>query len=63
MAKTFTVKLVKSLIGCKPDQRATVKGLGLKKVNTTAVVPDTPATRGMIFHVQHLLEVRKGSAS
>jgi len=61
MAKTFKVKLVRSLIGCKPDQRATVKGLGLRKMNSVSTVPDTPATRGMIFHVQHLLEVRKGN--
>ncbi len=61
MAKMFKVKLVKSLIGCTPVQRATVKGLGLRKRNTEAVVKDTPAARGMIFHVQHLLEVQKGS--
>ena len=59
--KTFTVKLVKSLIGCTPTQRATVKGLGLRKVNSKSVVKDTPSFRGMIFHVQHLLEVQKGT--
>lgn len=61
--KTFTVKLVRSLIGSNPRQRATVKGLGLRKVNSTAVVKDNPANRGMIFKIQHLLEVQKGNVS
>jgi large subunit ribosomal protein L30 len=63
MAKSFKVKLVKSLIGCTPVQRATVKGLGLRKINSEVVLKDTPAIRGMIFNVQHLLEVEKGNAS
>jgi large subunit ribosomal protein L30 len=63
MAKTFKVKLIKSLIGCKPGQRATVKGLGLGKINTEVTLPDNPSNRGMIFQVQHLLEVQKGSGS
>jgi large subunit ribosomal protein L30 len=61
MAKEFKVKLVKSLIGCNPNQRATIKGLGLRKLNSSVVLKDTPAVRGMIFRVQHLLEVQKGS--
>ncbi|MDZ4676997.1 MAG: 50S ribosomal protein L30 [Oligoflexia bacterium] len=61
MAKTFKVKLIRSIIGSTPSQRATVKGLGLRKRNSESVVKDNPATRGMIFHVQHLLEVQKGS--
>ena len=61
MAKTFQVTLKKSLIGCTPKQRATVKGLGLRGINSKAILKDTPAARGMIFHVQHLLEVQKGS--
>jgi large subunit ribosomal protein L30 len=59
--KSFTVKLVKSMIGCTPTQRATVKGLGLRKINSSVVVKDTPSFRGMIFHVQHLIEVQKGT--
>jgi large subunit ribosomal protein L30 len=58
MAKNFKVKLVRSLIGSTPVQRATVKGLGLRKRNTEVVVKDTPSMRGMIFHVQHLIEVK-----
>ena len=61
MAKSFKIKLIRSLIGSKPAQRATVKGLGLRKINSEVVIEDTPAMRGMIFHVQHLLEVKKGS--
>jgi len=41
--KTVTVKLVRSVIGCKADHRATVKGLGLRRLNSTAVLEDTPA--------------------
>jgi large subunit ribosomal protein L30 len=61
--KAFTVKLVRSLIGCNPGQRATVKGLGLRKLNSSVVVKDTPSIRGMIFRVQHLVTIQKGSSS
>lgn len=60
MAATFKVKLVRSVIGCTEKQRAMIRGLGLRKMNSERVVPDTPATRGMIFHMQHLLEVVRG---
>jgi large subunit ribosomal protein L30 len=61
MAKNFEVKLIRSLIGSNPNQRATVKGLGLRKVNSTVLLKDTPSIRGMLFKVQHLIEIRKGS--
>lgn len=57
MAKEFKVTLVKSLIGCNPKQRATIKGLGLRKMNSSVVLKDTPAIRGMIFNVQHMIVV------
>lgn len=57
MKKSFKVKLIRSVIGQTPDQRATVKGLGLRKLNSVSVVKDTPEMRGMIFKVQHLLKV------
>jgi large subunit ribosomal protein L30 len=57
MAKTFRVKLVKSVIGCTQDQREAVRCLGLKKTGSEVKVKDHPATRGQIFKVQHLLEV------
>ncbi|WP_434514068.1 50S ribosomal protein L30 [Dechloromonas sp. ARDL1] len=55
--KKITVKLVKSVIGTKQDHRATVRGLGLRKLNSTSVLEDTPAVRGMIQKVQYLVKV------
>lgn len=55
--KKITVKLVKSIIGTKEDHRATVRGLGLRKLNSSAVLEDTPAVRGMIQKVQYLVKV------
>ena len=55
--KKITVKLVKSIIGTKQDHRATVRGLGLRKLNSTAELLDTPAVRGMIQKVQYLVKV------
>lgn len=54
--KTIKVTLVKSVIGTKQDHRATVRGLGLKRVNSSAVLEDTPAVRGMIRKVAYLLK-------
>ena len=55
--KKIKVTLVKSLIGTKQDHRATVRGLGLKRLNTSAVLEDTPAVRGMIHKVAYLVKV------
>ncbi len=49
--------LVKSPIGHQPDQRATVRALGLRKMHSTAEHQDTPAIRGMVQKVRHLLKV------
>lgn len=57
--KTITVKYTKSTIGCPPDQIATVKGLGLRRLHQTATLPNTPAVRGMIKKVIHLVSVEK----
>ncbi|MEY4328440.1 MAG: ribosomal protein, partial [Pseudomonadota bacterium] len=54
--KKLKVTLVKSVIGTKQDHRATVRGLGLGRVNSTAVLEDTPAVRGMIHKVQYLVK-------
>ena len=54
--KTIKVTLVKSVIGTKPDHRATVRGLGLKRLNSSAVLEDTPAVRGMIHKVAYLVK-------
>jgi large subunit ribosomal protein L30 len=50
------VKLVRGLAGCPSDQRLTVVGMGLKKTNSEKLLPDTPATMGMIHKVSHLVE-------
>lgn len=54
--KTIKVTLVKSIIGTKQDHRATVRGLGLKRLNSSAVLEDTPAVRGMIHKVAYLVK-------
>ena len=54
--KTIQVTLVKSVIGTKQDHRATVRGLGLKRLNSSAVLEDTPAVRGMIRKVAYLVK-------
>ena len=58
MAK-LEIKLVKSLIGSKPNQRATAKALGLTKLQKTVVKEDTPTIRGMIKVIAHLVEVKE----
>ena len=55
--KKIKVTLVKSVIGTKQDHRATVRGLGLGKLNSSAELPDTPAVRGMIHKVAYLVKV------
>lgn len=57
MSKTITVKLKKSVIGCTDRQKACVKGLGLRKTWTSKTLENTPAVRGMIKKVIHLLEI------
>lgn len=56
MAK-IKVKLVKSLIGTREDHRATVRGLGLRRVNSVSELEDTPSVRGMINKVSYLVKV------
>ncbi len=51
------VTLVKSTIGCLDKQKKTVQALGLKKIRSSAIHNDTPAIRGMIFVVKHLVKV------
>jgi len=54
--KKVKVTLVKSLIGTKQSHRATVRGLGLRRLNSTAELQDTPAVRGMINKVSYLVK-------
>lgn len=55
--KKLTVKLVRSPIGCKETHRATVRGLGLRKLQSTRELEDTPAVRGMINRISYLVKV------
>ena len=54
---TVKVTLVKSPIGFNSNQRDVVRGLGLRRIRHTVELKDTPATRGMIHKVRHLVEV------
>ena len=57
MSKRIRVKQVKSVIGYDRRQRATLRGLGLRKMNQVSELEDTPAVRGMINKVRHLVVV------
>ena len=54
--RKIRVTLVRSLIGTRPEHRACVRGLGLRRLNHTVEVIDTPANRGMINRVSYLLK-------
>lgn len=55
--EVLRVTLTRSLIGRPPDQRTTVASLGLRRVNQTVEVADTPSNRGMLVKVRHLIVV------
>ncbi|MBW1885455.1 MAG: 50S ribosomal protein L30 [Deltaproteobacteria bacterium] len=55
--KKVRVKQVKSQIGFDRKQRATLRGLGLRRINHTVELEDTPSVRGMIYKVRHLIVV------
>lgn len=55
--RTITIRLKKGVIACPPSQRATVNGLGLKNREQVKTLENTPAVRGMIKKVLHLVEV------
>lgn len=62
MAKKTDVKRIKvtqirSAISCPANQKATVKALGLRRINHSIEKDDTPAVRGMLFRVRHLVKV------
>jgi large subunit ribosomal protein L30 len=59
MAKQIRIELVKGLAATLPKQRATVKALGLGKINSSVVKDDTPVTRGMVRVVEHLVKVEE----
>ncbi|HZN46352.1 MAG TPA: 50S ribosomal protein L30 [Ramlibacter sp.] len=55
--KKIKVMLVKSPNGCKTGHRATVRGLGLRRLRQTVELIDTPAVRGMIERVSYLVRI------
>jgi len=55
--KTLTVKLVRSVAGTRQSHRDTVRGLGLRKLNSERTLEDTAAVRGMINKVSYLVKV------
>ncbi|HMF09298.1 MAG TPA: 50S ribosomal protein L30, partial [Thermoanaerobaculia bacterium] len=55
----MTIRQVKSGICTPKDQKATLKGLGFRRVGQEIVREDTPAVRGMIRKIRHLVEVAK----
>jgi len=57
--KTLKVTLVKSPIGFNEKQGKVVESLGLRRIRHTIEVADTPATRGMLLKVRHLVEVQE----
>ena len=57
--KALRVTLVKSPIGYSKDQKATVRALGLRKMNQTVEHTDNPAVRGMLNKVSHLIRVEE----
>ncbi len=61
MSKKIQVKQVKSVISSKPNQRATMRALGLRKINAVRIHDDNPVIRGMIDKVKHLVEVKEAS--
>jgi large subunit ribosomal protein L30 len=54
---TLRIRWVRSFIGCPQDMRQTIRGLGLRRLHQVVERPDTPAIRGMIHKVRHLVEV------
>jgi large subunit ribosomal protein L30 len=59
MNKQITVKLTRSVNGCTEKQKATIRGLGLRKINHSKTLENTPAVRGMIKAMIQWLEIVK----
>ncbi len=59
MPSKIKVTLIKSTIGCPPKQRGTVRGLGLRRINSSAIHEATLPILGMVQHVTHLVRVEE----
>lgn len=57
--KQLKITLIRSLIGRLPKHLATVRSLGLRKMNSTVTLDDTPCNRGMVNQVNYLLKVEE----
>ena len=55
----YKVTQKRSIIGVKPNQRETVRSIGLKRINHTVVIPDNAVNRGYLHTVRHLIEVEE----
>ena len=55
--QTVKIQLVRSPIGCQESHRATVRGLGLRKVNSISELKDSPEVRGMINKISYLVKI------
>ena len=58
-AKKLKITLLRSPIGFNRTQAKTVEGMGLRRIRHSVELPDTPATRGMILKVRHLIDVQE----
>jgi large subunit ribosomal protein L30 len=56
---TLKIKWVRSFIACPRDMRATIRGLGFRRMNQVVERQDTPSIRGMILKVRHLVTVEE----
>ncbi len=56
---TLKIKWVRSFIGCPRDMRQAIRGLGFRRMHQVVERQDTPAIRGMIAKVHHLVEIQK----
>ncbi|MBW2367150.1 MAG: 50S ribosomal protein L30 [Deltaproteobacteria bacterium] len=61
MAQTLKIKLVKSMIGRPEKHRKVLRGMGLTKLNKTVELQDTPAIRGMVHAVRHLVKTEENT--
>ena len=57
IANKVKVQLIRSPIGTKESHRATVRGLGLRGINSVSELEDTPAVRGMINKISYLVKI------
>ena len=56
------ITYVRSVIGQKPDAKKTVRALGLRRLNQTVQLDDSPQLRGMVHKVRHLIKVEEASS-